>query len=132
MLKVYPAIFHEEETYWVEFPDLEGCVTEGSTLEEAMENAQEAMGLYLAALLEENQPLPPATNIKEIKTADVVSYVSVDVTRYRRSTKAVKKTLSIPEWLAIEAEKNNLSLSKVLQDGLKAQLGYISFTDDKL
>ena len=124
MLKVYPAIFHEEETYWVEFPDLEGCITEGSTLEEAMENAQEAMGLYLAALLEENQPLPHATNIKEIKTADVVSYVSVDVTRYRRSTKAVKKTLSIPEWLAIEAEKNNLSLSKVLQDGLKAQLGY--------
>ena len=69
MLKVYPAIFHEEETYWVEFPDLEGCITEGSTLEEAMENAQEAMGLYLAALLEENQPLPHATNIKEIKTA---------------------------------------------------------------
>ena len=124
MLKIYPAISHEEETYWVEFPDLEGCVTEGSTLEEAMENAQEAMGLYLAALLEENQPLPPATNIKEIETADVVSYVSVDVTRYRRSTRAVKKTLSIPEWLAIEAERNNLSLSKVLQDGLKSKLGY--------
>ena len=124
MLKVYPAIFHEEETYWVEFPDLEGCVTEGSTLEEAMENAQEAMGLYLAALLEENQPLPQATNIKEIKTKDVVSFVSVDVNKYRRSTKAVKKTLSIPEWLAIEAERNNLSLSKVLQDGLRSKLGY--------
>lgn len=124
MLKIYPAIFHEEETYWVEFPDLEGCVTEGSTLEEAMENAQEAMGLYLAALLEENQPLPQATNIKEIKTKDVVSFVSVDVNKYRRSTKAVKKTLSIPEWLAIEAERNNLSLSKVLQDGLRSKLGY--------
>ena len=124
MLKIYPAIFHEEETYWVEFPDLEGCVTEGNTLEEAMENAQEAMGLYLAALLEENQPLPQATNIKEIKTKDVVSFVSVDVNKYRRSTKAVKKTLSIPEWLAIEAERNNLSLSKVLQDGLRSKLGY--------
>ena len=89
-----------------------------------MENAQEAMGLYLAALLEENQPLPQATNIKEIKTKDVVSFVSVDVNKYRRSTKAVKKTLSIPEWLAIEAERNNLSLSKVLQDGLRSKLGY--------
>ena len=124
MLKIYPAIFHEEETYWVEFPDLKGCVTEGSTLEEAMENAQEAMGLYLAALLEENQPLPQATNIKEIKTKDVVSFVSVDGNKYRRSTKAVKKTLSIPEWLAIEAERNNLTLSKVLQDGLRSKLGY--------
>ena len=29
MLKVYPAIFHEEDGYWVEFPDLEGCQTLG-------------------------------------------------------------------------------------------------------
>ena len=122
MLKIYPAIFHKEESYWVEFPDLDGCVTDGDSLEEAMENAQESMGLYLAALLEEGQSLPDASDIREIKSEDVVSYVSVDV-KYRRSTRAVKKTLSIPEWLAIEAEKNNLSLSKVLQDGLKAQLG---------
>ena len=123
MLKIYPAIFHREESYWVEFPDLEGCVTDGETLEEAMENSQEAMGLYLAALLEENKPLPVASDIKEIKTDSIVSYVSVDVNKYRRSTRAVKKTLSIPEWLAIEAERNNLSLSKVLRDGLKAKLG---------
>ena len=123
MLKIYPAIFHKEGSYWVEFPDLDGCVTDGDSLEEAMENAQESMGLYLAALLEEGQVLPDASDIREIKSEDVVSYVSVDVNKYRRSTRAVKKTLSIPEWLAIEAEKNNLSLSKVLQDGLKAQLG---------
>lgn len=123
MLKIYPAIFHKEESYWVEFPDLDGCVTDGDSLEEAMENAQESMGLYLAALLEEGQSLPDSSDIREIKSEDVVSYVSVDVNKYRRSTRAVKKTLSIPEWLAIEAEKNNLSLSKVLQDGLKAQLG---------
>ena len=123
MLKVYPAIFHDEGTYWVEFPDLEGCVSDGDTLEEAMANAQEAMGLYLAAILEDEQPLPQASDIKEIKTDGVVSYVSVDVNAYRRSTRAVRKTLSIPEWLAIEAEKRNLSLSKVLQEGLKSQLG---------
>lgn len=123
MLKVYPAIFHNEDSYWVEFPDLEGCVSDGDTLELAMANAQEAMGLYLAALLEEGKDLPDASNIKDIKTDEVVSYVSVDVNSYRRSTRAVKKTLSIPEWLAIEAEKRNLSLSKVLQEGLKAQLG---------
>ena len=123
MLKIYPAIFHKEGSYWVEFPDLDGCVTDGDSLEEVMENAQESMGLYLAALLEEGQVLPDASDIREIKSEDVVSYVSVDVNRYRRSTRAVKKTLSIPEWLAVEAEKKNLSLSKVLQDGLKAQLG---------
>ena len=107
----------------MEFPDLEGCVSDGDTLEEAMANAQEAMGLYLAAILEDEQTLPQASDIKEIKSDGVVSYVSVDVNAYRRSTRAVRKTLSIPEWLAIEAEKRNLSLSKVLQEGLKSQLG---------
>ena len=30
MLFVYPAIFHKEtDSYWVEFPDLEGCHTYG-------------------------------------------------------------------------------------------------------
>jgi predicted RNase H-like HicB family nuclease len=123
MLKIYPAIFHNEDSFWVEFPDLDGCVTDGDSLEEAMEKAQEAMGLYLVALLEEGQTLPEASDIRDIQTEDIVSYVSVDVNKYRRSTRAVKKTLSIPEWLAIEAERNNLSLSKVLQEGLKAKLG---------
>lgn len=42
MTKVYPAIIHQEDGYWVEFPDLSGCFTNGSTLEETMEMAQEA------------------------------------------------------------------------------------------
>ena len=35
---IYPAVFHkaEEGGYWVEFPDLPGCVTEADTLEEAV------------------------------------------------------------------------------------------------
>lgn len=125
MLKVYPAIFNNEGTYWVEFPDLEGCVSDGDTLEEAMENAQDAMGLYLAALLEGGQKLPEASDIRMIKSESIVTYVSVDVNQYRRSTKAVKKTLSLPEWLATEAEKNNISLSKVLQDSLIAKLNIL-------
>lgn len=44
ILFVYPAIFHkEDESYWVEFPDLKGCNTYGSTIPEAMEMAQEAL-----------------------------------------------------------------------------------------
>jgi len=97
MIKVYPAIFHNEDSYWVEFPDLEGCVSDGGTLEDAMANAQEAMGLYLAALLEDGKDLPAASNIKDIRTEEIASYVLVDVNSYRRSTRAVKKTVSIPE-----------------------------------
>lgn len=125
MLKVYPAIFHEEEGYWVEFPDLEGCNTCGATIEEAMEYAQEALGLHLVSLMEDKKEIPAASNLHALTAEEgaIINYVAADVEKYRRNTKAVKKTLSIPAWLAEEAESHNLSLSKVLQDGIKSQLG---------
>ena len=46
--KTYPAIFYKENnSYWVEFPDLEGCLTNGETMELAFKNAKEALNLYL-------------------------------------------------------------------------------------
>ena len=124
MLKIYPAIIHNEDgSYWIEFPDLEGCNTMGDTLEDTMANAQEALGLYLVSLEEVGQDLPHPSSISDIDTNEVTSYVCVDLNKYRRSTRSVKKTLSLPEWLAEEAEKHHLSLSKVLQDGLKEKLG---------
>ena len=52
-LLTYPAIFTcENGQYWVEFIDLDGCYSDGKTLAEAMENAKEAMGLYLEDLEE--------------------------------------------------------------------------------
>lgn len=123
MLKVYPAIFHEEDGFWVEFPNLDGCNACGNTLEETMNLAQETLGLYLATLAEEVLEIPSPSSIKDIKTDGFVSYVSINIDKYRRNNKAVKKTLSIPQWLADEAEKNNLSLSKFLQEGLKTRLG---------
>ena len=42
----YPAIFHPEETgYSVEIPDIEGCFTQGDTMDEAVRMAQDAIGL---------------------------------------------------------------------------------------
>lgn len=125
MLKVYPAIFHREDGYWVEFPDLIGCQSCGSTIEETMEMAEEALGLFLADLAENNKAFPEASDIAFLSVDDgFANYVGVDVDKYRRNTKAVKKTLSIPAWLAEEAEREHVSLSKVLQDGLKEKFGY--------
>ncbi|MCM1190633.1 MAG: type II toxin-antitoxin system HicB family antitoxin [bacterium] len=123
MIKVYPAIFHEEDGYWVEFPDLKGCLTEGDSLGEAMEMAREALGLYLVSLMEHGDEIPAPSSIDDVKSDDCkVIYISTDVDAYRRDTRAVKKMLSIPAWLAKEAEARNISLSKVLQDALKSQL----------
>lgn len=83
MTKVYPAIFHKEDGYWVEFPDLEGCNTCGATIEEAMDLASEALGLYLTSLLDNQRELPPATGIADIKVdGNLANYIAVDVEKY--------------------------------------------------
>ena len=86
MLKIYPALVHKDNgSYWIEFPDLEGCNTFGESLEQTFENAQEALGLYLATLWETDQDLPVPTDLSDIKTSepsDITSYVSVDVEDY--------------------------------------------------
>ena len=124
MTKVYPAIIHEENgSYWVEFPDLEGCSTYGETLEETLDLASEALGLYLVSLSEAGTPLPEASDLSSIICKDGHAiYITTDINKYRRDTKAVKKMLSIPAWLAKEAEARNLSLSKVLQEALQKRL----------
>ena len=59
MKQVYPAIIHEEDgSFWVEFPDLVGCLKEGSSLAETLENAEEVLGLFLVTLEEEGKELP--------------------------------------------------------------------------
>ncbi|HKM28120.1 MAG TPA: type II toxin-antitoxin system HicB family antitoxin, partial [Anaerovoracaceae bacterium] len=69
MLFVYPAIFHKEnESYWVEFPDLVGCQTYGSTLNETMEFAQEALAAYVMTLLDDGTDIPAPSELTDIST----------------------------------------------------------------
>ncbi len=52
---VYPG----EDGYWVvECPSLPGCVSQGSTKEEAVANIKEAIRGYVAALEEDSLPVP--------------------------------------------------------------------------
>lgn len=120
----YPAIFtFEDNQYWVEFIDLENCFSDGNTLQEAIENAKEAMGLYL----EDLSTFPECTtNIKNIKLNDnqIISFVSIDLEEHRKKyeTKSVKKTLSIPAWLNTIAEREHVNFSQILQKALIEEL----------
>lgn len=88
--------------------------------------AQEALGLYLASLMERGLEVPAPSDIKAIDSNGCsTTYVAVDIDNYRRDTRAVKKMVSIPAWLAQEATENNVSLSKVLQDALKERLSIV-------
>ena len=54
------VIYPGEDGYWVaECPSLPGCISQGTTREEAIENAREAIHEYVTALLDDGLPIPP-------------------------------------------------------------------------
>ncbi len=122
---VYPAIFtydKKSKCYLVDFIDI-SCSTFGKDIKEALFMAEEALGLYF-----ENESYYPemTTDCKNIKIKDnqFISYVGVDMIDYykKHSNKAVKKTLTIPEWLNALAESENINFYQLLQEAFKEKL----------
>ena len=125
MKLVYPACFYKEESgYSVVIPDLPGCVTQGETLEEAIQMAEDAALGWLLTALEEGEKIPEPTEINNIKLEyenGFVSLLLLDIGAYSEkygSRKSVKKTLTIPAWLNERAERLEINFSKTLQDAL--------------
>ncbi|MBL7160420.1 MAG: type II toxin-antitoxin system HicB family antitoxin [Candidatus Aenigmarchaeota archaeon] len=49
----------ENGAYTVECPSLPGCVSQGKTRKEALENIKDAVQGYLESLKKHNEPIPP-------------------------------------------------------------------------
>lgn len=49
----------EDGVFVVECPTLPGCVSQGGTRREALENIRDAISGYLASLRKHNEPIPP-------------------------------------------------------------------------
>ncbi len=123
----YPAIFHEAEEggFWVSFPDLPECLTEGDDMQQAYEMAVEALGISLSSRKAEDEVIPKPTEINKIDVEDgILVVVEFDMLEYQKkhNSRAVKKTLSIPEWLNEEAIARGVNFSQVLQEALMLKL----------
>lgn len=110
----YPAVFHkaEEGGFWVTFPDIPECMTQGEDMQQAYEMAVEALGLSITTMEEEGEELPKASAPDMVLTEEgsFLVVVEFDLMEYRRRncSRAVKKTLSIPEWLNEAAIRKNI------------------------
>lgn len=125
----YPAIFHaaEEGGFWVSFPDLPECLTEGDTMEEAYAMAVEALGLSLTDRLHDQEDLPRPSAPDQISLDDpdghlVIVQFDLEAYQKKHNSRAVKKTLSIPEWLNEEAMAMGINFSQVLQEALLTKI----------
>lgn len=129
MKKFYCAVIQKDEDgyYFVEFPDLNSCFTQGNTLEEACYMAEDVLGEWISTNEMLGNLIPEPTDITVViknHPNDIVNMFGYDDIEWKKthSTKAVKKMVSIPEWLDTLATQQGLSLSKVLQAALKKEL----------
>lgn len=125
---LYPAVFQPENgLYNVTFPDLPDCYTCGDDLTDAVRMAQDVLADVLSDHELSGEPFAPPSELSSVAVPAgcIASLVLADTDAWRRAhaTQAVKKTLSIPQWLNAAAEKRGVNFSQTLQDALRAQLG---------
>lgn len=127
MSYVYPAVLQPcDGMYSVSFPDVEGAITAGDNLPHALEMARDALCAMLVSMEDRGEPIAPPTPMDDVPRdkGDIVTLVLADTAAYRKTVnkRAVKKTLTIPQWMNEAAEKQGINFSQVLQEALAERL----------
>ena len=59
----------EDGVFVAEVPVLPGCISQGKTRSESLQNAKEAINAYLESLKKHNEPIPPSIHEEVIEVA---------------------------------------------------------------
>jgi predicted RNase H-like HicB family nuclease len=106
----------------VEVPDLQGCISEGATLAEAILMGTDAASGWVLDELEDGRPAPRASAIKDLSPEEggFISMLVLDMAAYaeKYGKNAVEKNLAIPAWLNTYTEARHINCAKVLQNAL--------------
>lgn len=117
------AVFNfSDDGISISFPDLPGCLPCAGTEDEALRNAREALGLHLWGMEQDGEPIPSPSSLKDLKLGDGHIPAMIDVymppVRERLNNRAVKKTVTIPAWMAARADEAGVNYSGELQSAL--------------
>ncbi|MCM1136774.1 MAG: type II toxin-antitoxin system HicB family antitoxin [Clostridium sp.] len=124
----YPAVFTPEEDggFSIKFPDLESCYTCGDDMVDGLTMAEDVLALVLYGYEKEGREIPEPSKKADIflKEGEFINFIACDTLEYRKmySSKAVKKTLTIPEWLNEAATAMDLNFSQILQEALLSKI----------
>lgn len=127
----YPIVIHKDEDsdYGVTVPDLPGCFSAGSTLDEALAMAREAIELHLEGLIEDGQVVPEPGRIGDHQANPDYAggtWAVVSIVPSRLRVKAKRVNISMPERV-LEAVDRFAEAEDETRSGLlvKAALAYI-------
>lgn len=120
-MRSYIALIHKEadSDYGVSFPDLPGCITAGTTLDEARVMAIEALSFHLEGMAQDGEAVPEPSNLDSVM-ADAVNRdgVAILIEAAAPSMRAVRVNITLPadllERIDARAERDGFTRSGFL------------------
>ena len=128
MKYVYPALFVvEDDGIIVTFPDLDDTFTDGATMQEAFENAEDVLNLMLWNREEEKKEIPLPSPLEQITVPQgaTLAMIKADTLAYRKmhDTKTIRRSITIPSWLDTLAREHNINFSQLMQNAIRRECG---------
>ena len=120
----YIALLRKETDtdYGVDFPDLPGCITAGSTLDEAKEMAAEAIAFHIEGLIEDGEDIPAPSSLEEIMADKANKEAVAFLVPYQSSEKAVRVNITLPSSLLKRIDR---------QSGKRGRSGFLAAAAEK-
>lgn len=128
MKYVYPALFvKEDESIIVTFPDLEDTFTDGATMQEAFENAEDVLNLMLWNREEEKDDIPMPSSPEQITVPQgaTLAMIKADTLAYRKlhDQKTIRRSITLPSRLDTIAREHNINFSQLMQNAIRRECG---------
>jgi predicted RNase H-like HicB family nuclease len=88
----YIAYLHKDRKsdYGVSFPDFPGCITAGSTLDEACKMAANALALHVAGMREDGEAIPKPSTLDDLRSDPAMKGAVAFLTELRESERAAE------------------------------------------
>jgi predicted RNase H-like HicB family nuclease len=124
--RVYPVILipAKEGGYVVSVPDLE-INTQGDDMAEAILMARDAIGLWGISRQDKKREIPEPSKTEPEREADeLVSWVDVDFTAYRRrhENRIIRRNVAMPVWIDEAIKESNMNFSGFIQSAVVEHL----------
>jgi len=97
----YIAVVHKDpkSDFGVSFPDFPGCITAGSSIDEAKDMAHDALSLHVKGLLEDGDNIPSPSKLEDImddpEYSDAAAILVVTVSEAK--PRSVRVNITVPE-----------------------------------
>lgn len=103
----YIAYLHKDakSDYGVSFPDFPGCITAGSTLDEARRNAAEALSFHIAGMREDREAIPAPSTLDDLRNDPAMRGAVAFLVEPAESKKTVRINITARESQVAEIDR---------------------------